>query len=182
MAAVVMPKTEEKSCINCYYNAWNQPEDRTTIQQCAKCKLVTYCSKQCQEEHWHYIHKEQCKFISKKKVLPKSWHDQASCLVCKEETAAGRVELSTPGNPVWACTLSLANNGPPMGPLPFPLAEMTGQFQTRLEATISIMMRLLLKMKLLRHPVWFMNSTRAEELYKELRKARCMCWNVYLLA
>ena len=34
------------------------------------------------------------------KVLPKSWHEEATCLVCKEETATGQVELSKPGNTV----------------------------------------------------------------------------------
>jgi len=179
--AAVMPKKQEKHCFNCSYNRWQQPEDETSIQQCAKCKMVTYCSKECQKEHWHNVHKEHCKYLSKQKVLPKSWHDKAACLVCKEETAAGKIALSRPGNPVWACTLSSANHGPTLGSLPFPLAEMTGQFVSKFEATISIMMRLLLKMKLMGHPAWTMNSTRAELLYKELAEAREMCWKLFLI-
>jgi len=182
--AAVMPKKQEKHCFNCSYNRWQQPEDETSIQQCAKCKMVTYCSKECQKEHWHNVHKKHCKYLSKQKVLLKSLHDQAACLVCKQEAAAGRIAiaLSRPGNPVWACTMSSANHGPPLGPLSFPLAEMTGQFQTKFEAIISIMMRLLLKMKLMGHPAWVMNSSRAEQLYKDLAEARCRCWSVYLIA
>lgn len=34
--------------------------DNQATQRCAKCKLVYYCSKNCQEEHWA-IHKSLCK-------------------------------------------------------------------------------------------------------------------------
>ena len=32
--------------------------------RCSQCKMVVYCSRQCQKRHWKQIHKSQCKAIS----------------------------------------------------------------------------------------------------------------------
>ena len=83
------------------------------------------------------MHKQHCKYLAKQKVMSKSRHDEATCLVCKEVTLTGMVEMIKPGNPVMACSLTLVNQGASMdnfmssNQLPFPLAEMTGQFKTR---------------------------------------------------
>ena len=90
-------------------------------------------------------------------------------------TAAGLVEILKPTNPVLPCTMALVKKSP----LSFPLAEMTGQFKTKAEATITLMMRILLKMKLTKHPVWVINGKMAEELQESLQDARNVCWGVY---
>jgi tetratricopeptide (TPR) repeat protein len=44
--------------------------------ECGKCKLLAYCSKRCQKEHWHSEHKKQCKELRKarKKKLHEDYH------------------------------------------------------------------------------------------------------------
>ena len=138
----------EKTCFNCVYNWWGQPEDRNTIQRCAKCKLVSYCSKECQKEHWMKVHKKHCKYLAEEKVMPLSMHEEANCTGCKKQKVTGRAELSKPDNPVLGCHLS--NHSQPhvfsedgvsleTGPLPFPLGEMSGHFSTKVDATLSLM-------------------------------------------
>ena len=93
----------KKGCANCIIYDWEQEEDRSLIQCCAKCKLMLYCSKQCQKEHWYNVHKFQCKYLAKLKVYPQSVHDEATCPNCKEEAETGWEEMCRPDNPVLGC-------------------------------------------------------------------------------
>jgi len=46
----------------------------TTLQgmkKCASCKLVYYCSKDCQAAHWN-VHKERCRFVAENADAAKS--------------------------------------------------------------------------------------------------------------
>ena len=78
-------------------------------------------------------------------------HNEDSCLVCKEEAKVGEKNMSDPSNPTLPCIMSEANrqlmnsrlsNGWPA----VLLEEMTGLFTSELEATVTIMMRVMLKM------------------------------------
>jgi len=180
MAHGLRDTTGLKSCDNCLYHGWEQPKDQATIQQCARCKVTTYCSKQCQQEHWHNVHKQHCKYLSGQRVLAKSWHEEASCLVCRVVASTGVVEMAKPGNPVMPCPLMLETKL--STPLPFALAEMTGNFLNKEEATVTFMMQILLKMKLNKHPVWVINSKLAVELYNVLEDTRKKCFAGYLIA
>ena len=82
----------------------------STLLQCGQCKIVSYCSRQCQVEHWHRVHKQQCKYLAKQKVMPLVSHGEASCLVCKAEGEAGRRNMTKLGNPVLPCTLSMSSD------------------------------------------------------------------------
>ena len=42
-----------EKCVNCVHYAWPQPEEK--VNRCSKCKVVSYCSTQCQVEHWHKV-------------------------------------------------------------------------------------------------------------------------------
>ena len=161
-----------KTCYNCLNYGWKQTDDKSTIKQCNRCKLAFYCSKQCQKEHWHKLHKKQCKYLAEVKVLPLSKHDEAACLMCK-----GAKDVSQPGSPVLPCTLSVAHQAMmktrmSFDLLAFPLPEMSGKFPTKAEATVTIMMQILLKMKLVWHPGWMINTKLAEEQYRVLSDAR----------
>ena len=35
------------------------------LQRCAGCEVATYCSKDCQRQHWRAGHKNSCKMFSK---------------------------------------------------------------------------------------------------------------------
>merc|ERR1719318_2423894 len=60
------------------------------------------------------------------------------------------------------------------------LAEMTGKFHTKEEATITQMMRLIIKMSLLGHPASCPKELYGE-LYEMLNKARIRYWGMQYL-
>lgn len=55
-----------KECANCLVFSWSSKE--ITLQQCSRCKVLVYCDKQCQEEHWHLLHKRHCKKLAEVKA------------------------------------------------------------------------------------------------------------------
>merc|ERR1719318_1483971 len=57
------------------------------------------------------------------------------------------------------------------------LAEMTGKFHTKEEATITQMMRLVTKMSLLEHPASCPRELSGQ-LYAMLNEARMKCWDM----
>merc|ERR1711954_476778 len=135
----------------------------------------------CEKEHWHNTHKNQCKYISKKKVLRNAKHDETTCLVCREEAAVGKEEMSMRSNPILPCTLSRTNRkimnidesfseGWPF----IALAEMTGKFQNYAEAIMATVMRILVKMKMTKHSLWQIPQAAVilDNLYKTLWNAR----------
>jgi len=187
------PVEEEKVCDNCLIYGWKQPEDKSVIRRCGRCKFVSYCSEECQREHWRKVHKDHCKYLAKKEVLPNSSHDVATCKVCKEESKAGKVGLVDINNPVLPCTMTINTSrhyqySPPgrdmalvsvrlaLGCPALPLAEMTGSYHSRVEATLAIMMRIMLKMKVTKHSMWIMDEASCEDLFQLLGKTRHGIW------
>ena len=67
---------------------------------CSSCKYVSYCSKQCQREHWVKVHRDQCAALADKVETPVSMHRPDSCPGCKEETDMGG-DISSPDSPAW---------------------------------------------------------------------------------
>jgi len=182
---------DEKECDNCNTFAWKQPDDKSIIKRCSKCQLFWYCSDQCQKEHWHNAHKHHCKYLAEKKVLANAKHNDDTCLVCKEETKAGKKNISKSSNPVLPCYMSTTNqkfmnvpknigeDGTPQCDymLAKPLAEMTGVYLSKVDETFAIMLRILVKMKKIKHIVW--SSTRkpsTEEMFSILGVVRENEW------
>ena len=60
------------------------------LKRCSGCKVLSYCSKSCQMEHWHYGHKKICKVLSGKQTGPWVQHDVKNCLSCTEENQGAR--------------------------------------------------------------------------------------------
>ena len=58
-------------CANCFVYNWVQA-DPTVLQKCKQCKVVQYCSKECQVEHWKSCHRTQCKDL---KAAKESWRE-----------------------------------------------------------------------------------------------------------
>jgi len=160
-------------CVNCCFNNWKQ--DRSSLQWCAKCKLVFYCSKECQHEHWFNVHKFQCKYLAKSKVCTQSVHDEATCPNCREEAEAGWEEMCRPDNPVlgcpWKC-ITISADGLPA----FPLGEMSGQFVTKTDATLFLMLRILYKIKVTRHTAWVTDRKTQQQIFKMICLTREECW------
>ena len=176
--------TRIRCCEHCSFFGRKQPDDKSVLHQCSRCKLLFYCSEQCQLEHWYNVHKKHCKYLAKEKLLLGARHDETGCLVCKVEMKTGKRKMAKPGNPVLPCTMSSASRQLLEFVVPLrlgefaaaPLAEMSGEFLTKAEATVTVMMRLLLKMKLTRHNVWFMNGNISHQLYAMLSACRELCW------
>lgn len=57
-----------KGCVNCF-------SDKGKTLKCGACKMVRYCSKECQKSHWNEIHKSQCGDMKKyrKRVIKKDF-------------------------------------------------------------------------------------------------------------
>jgi len=50
-------------CANCRVFQWSQPES-SALKQCSKCKVLKYCSEDCQVEHWKLVHSKHCKELA----------------------------------------------------------------------------------------------------------------------
>lgn len=68
MAAAQRPPFLMMECANCIVFQWEQPAVGN-LQKCSRCKVLQYCSKDCQKEHWMLVHKEQCKQLAKTKAV-----------------------------------------------------------------------------------------------------------------
>jgi len=169
-----------KFCANCRGFDWKQPP-KDLLKRCTGCWEVWYCGDKCQKEHWHNTHKKHCKYLGNKKVLRNAKHKETTCQVCKEEAGVKKEEMFRESNPILPCTMSRANkqlmdidesfsDGLPH----VALAEMTGVFHTKVEATIATFMRILVKMKMTKHSLWQEPRTavHADKLYRILWKGR----------
>jgi len=197
--ALLNPLKSVKQCANCAIFNWKQPTDSSTLKRCTRCQLYWYCSEVCQKEHWHNAHKHHCKYLALEKVLPNSKHNDATCLVCKEESKAGKKNVSKPTNPVLPCYISTANKSSwvkyqqMFGPGGVPqysfeeitaisLPEMTGIYHSKLDATLAIMMRILLKIKMTNNIIWKTNKPSVLDMYRILRESRLYEWHRQLAA
>ena len=64
-------------CHNCYRKGRKvmmEEKDVVVFMQCKQCHLLSYCDKDCQEEHWMKVHKYHCKHLSGKKNLVGAVH------------------------------------------------------------------------------------------------------------
>jgi len=181
--ALLTMTTEERKCVNCVIYDWKQPCDKSDIKRCSGCQVFWYCSDLCQKEHWRKIHNSQCKYMAGKEVLANAIHDEANCLVCKEESKAGKMTKTS--NPVLPCTMSttnsnLMNKRIPIGMPAIPLAEMTGTYHSKQDHTVAIMMRILVKMRMTKHIIWRVEKDSADDLYGLLGNCRGLVWQPFL--
>jgi len=169
-----------KFCANCLVYDWKQT-CIDALKRCKECKVVWYCDDMCQKEHWHNTHKKQCKYLSNKKVLRNVKHEETTCLMCKEEASVGREGMSKESNPTLPCIMSRANMDLMnidesffAGLLYAAPAEMTGVFHTKQERLIVTFMRILVKMKMIKHSLWRGSRTAvlAGGLFKRLWNRR----------
>jgi len=179
------------NCFNCANFGWKSDKDPFTASVgnvcCPHCKVATYCSESCRSEHWIKLHKFHCDIMRGAKELPGGKHDRDSCLACKEESEAAGVNNN--GLPPLPCYLP--NNFVPIltegytfedskkAPahiLPVQLGEMTGVFVSKLEQTLSTMLRLMKKMMMDKHPLWTYCKSVYKTIWDELKISRQRIW------
>ena len=69
------------TCYNCEVYDWKC--DMKNLKKCMGCKMVVYCSRICQLEHWNKIHRKQCKYLAGTKVHRDRVHTEDNCPKCK---------------------------------------------------------------------------------------------------
>jgi len=144
-------------------------------------------------EHWVKVHKQHCKYLAGLKVMPQSWHDPANCDTCVRQAEIGEAQIVKSTNPSLPCffpsaimyapTLCQPDHGSgcrTTANLPFQLGEMSGQFHTKAEKTISIICQLLYKMKLTKHPAWTIFPEASKELCSLLNVLMNTVWDFYI--
>ena len=94
--------SEMPRCTNCTIFLWNQPDDPKTVRKCSKCHMVSYCGKECQEEHWTKVHKKQCRYLAGTKKAEHSEHRRDTCRTCIASNSAGDLAFSQT-NPNYVC-------------------------------------------------------------------------------
>ena len=161
----------EKRCANCDIFGWEQVDPVVSpLRRCTGCYKISYCSKECQEEHWHKVHKQHCKYFSGAKSLEgKDLHERDTCTYCILQKEAG-VEVFKQDNPNYIC---LFNNKTPGGRVLLALHEQypmpsVGSSGTRVERIIELLQRLLLKIQATKQPVYQLYPRDVEKISEEL--------------
>ena len=182
-----------RACANCENYDWSQPADLGKLMTCSKCKFISYCSKECQLEHWVKVHKQHCKYLAGLKLLPQSRHDPAHCHTCERQAEIGEDQIVKATNPSLPCIFPTlitfvpvlcqpdhGNGNRTSANLPFQMGEMSGKFPTRAEQTISIICQLLYKMKLIKHPAWTILPEASKQLSSLLNCIKRLIWDFYI--
>ena len=97
-----------RGCCNCETYGWSF--EKKDVQQCQRCKGVTYCSKVttctapdyiliyliqiCQLEHFNKVHRKHCKYFQGSKVKDSSLHDPYTCVACVNMRAMGKQNMT----------------------------------------------------------------------------------------
>ena len=170
------------NCANCRVFAWDQPDlKRSPLKVCRGCNRIFYCSRECQEEHWRKVHRKQCKLFSGAEPS-KDLHNRETCSQCAEQEATGP-GVFREGNPIPICLFSSSN--PKAKELlefhqKYPL-QWTGAPGKRQERILDQLQKLLLKIKLTRHPVSWMYPKLVKIIEEELLFLKMMAFSDRIL-
>ena len=93
-------------CANCKLFEWKQPENLKIVRKCTRCQEVAYCSKECQEEHWHKVHRNHCKYLGGVKKADHSEHRKDTCKTCIASDSVGDLVLSPTNQPTMSASLN----------------------------------------------------------------------------
>jgi len=149
-----------RACTNCVVYRWTC--DMKNPKKCSRCKMLIYCSRICQLEHYNKTHKSHCKYLAGLKVKEGSIHTKKNCPRCISTKRLSVEELQDPQSSIYPCpfgpgalfgeekrnkltgqkqmTVSIG------GFLPFELGEITGKFNHPLEQCLSILAHMCMKL------------------------------------
>ena len=144
-SAAPVEKWSLTCCANCALFNWKQPDPKKPLQRCTRCHVVTYCGRECQEEHWNKVHRKHCKYLGGIKKAPHSEHQKETCDTCIASNSLGDLVFS-PTNPNYVCIFEHADWSllPSTFPHPFPL---NGPPEDRIEKMLNAAQKILLKIK-----------------------------------
>ena len=163
-------------CANCYVYRWEPPGDRTNpLKKCSGCWKISYCSNECQEEHWKKVHKRHCKFFSGKKSPDDTMvHNEDTCDRCEKQAAVGD-HITKGENPNYICFFTPQNpstilrNWQVEYPLP---SEDSPRNQS--ERIIYLLQTILLKIMLTNQPVFQTCPREMKMIQHELLNMKAM--------
>ena len=158
-------------CANCKIFKWEQVDPKTSpLKRCTGCWKISYCSKECQEEHWHKVHKKHCKYLGGIKKAEHSEHNKETCKTCIKQDSVGDLVFS-PTNPNYVCIFEHVDWSllPPTYPHPFPL---TASPEDRIEKMLTVAQKILLKIKVTKNPVYLLQRQLLDKMEEDLWKMR----------
>ena len=166
MASLLQVRDIGSFCVNCDLFCWKQPNNVKTLRKCTGCRVVAYCGKECQEEHWHKVHKKHCKYLGGTKKGKHSEHKEESCKTCISRKSVGDLVFRAT-NPNYVCIFENIerNKLPPTYPHPFPL---TGPPEDRIEKMLTVAQKILLKIKVTGNPVYLLQRQLVDKLEMDL--------------
>ena len=170
MASAVPVRSGMPFCANCSLFHWKQLENQEPLPQCKRCHVITYCGRECQEEHWHKVHRKHCKYLGGIKKAKHSEHQKDTCYTCIASSSLGDLVFS-PTNPNYACIFEHIHWSvlPPSYPHPFPV---TGLPEDRIEQMLNVAQKILLKIKVTKHPIYLKEQEAIDQLETELWKMK----------
>ena len=162
---------DRSCCANCELFGWDQLDPRSSpLRRCTGCRKIYYCSKECQEEHWHKVHRRHCKLFAGQKGLEGTVvHEKETCNHCIMQEAAGQ-EVFKDKNPNYICFFDPKNlRAKSLLELqlryPLPVEETP---QNRVDKIIDLLQILLLKIKLTKQSVYRLYPGEVDAIAAEL--------------
>ena len=171
----------EKRCANCDIFDWEQVDPTISpLKKCTGCYKISYCSKECQEEHWHKVHKRHCKYFSGKKPLEESdLHSKETCNRCIKQEAAGR-RVFKRDNPTYVCPFDPILNTTILTNVrdnfPMPKKESSS---SRFERILDVLQAVLLKIKVTKQPLFRLYPRKVGLIAGELEKLESAIFHHY---
>ena len=162
-------------CANCLLHGWKPEEGQRSLQQCSKCKLIQYCSKECQAEHWKRVHQKQCRYFADPVKAQKFGHKDEDCALCLEVARVGKDEICQATNPNYECIMKEMFPSGMYHPHPFPV---TGQPGNAYEKAVIVLWQLLKKLELTQPGVITSCRGKFVKVVAELKAIRLEIWKV----
>ena len=116
---------------------------------CSSCHIARYCSEICQKEHSKLLHGSHCKYLSGKKLLRGTTHNQEKCKMCRNESGKAcwiqthDKDLEIFRNRCISMAKSKYNTDWKNVNLPFQLGEVSGKYIDFLDKLLSYLQGLL---------------------------------------
>ena len=169
----------EQKCANCVIFGWKQVDPTIPLKRCTGCYKISYCSKECQAEHWHKVHRRHCKYLSGKKSLQESdLHNKETCGRCIKQQAAGG-KVFKENEPTYVCLFDPILNSSKVNlclrdKYPMPSREDPS---SRFKRIISVLQTVLLKIKVTKQSIFRLYPREVELISDELEKLQKVIFN-----